>query len=139
MELLIAFHVIFIVCWFSGLFYLPRLFVYHVSCAEKVGQERFKIMEHKLYYYITTPSGVLTTFCGLLLWLPRYDYYANMNWLHAKLILVVFLWIYHISCGYYLYQLRHDKNTKTERFFRFFNEVPVLILVPVVILSFVKP
>lgn len=136
---LIAFHVIFIVCWFSGLFYLPRLFVYHAACKDEAGNERFKIMEHKLYYYITTPSALLATLCGLSLWLPKYSYYASMNWLHAKLILVVFLWAYHLSCGYYVHQYKHNKNTRSERFFRFYNEFPVLILVPVVILSFVKP
>src|SRR5688572_26157538 len=109
MQWLIAFHVISVVCWFSGLFYLPRLFVYHVSCEDAPGKARFKIMEHKLYYYITMPSAIFTTIFGLCLWLPHYNYYSHMNWLHAKLILVLCLWAYHLVCGYYVYLFKHDR------------------------------
>lgn len=139
MQWLIAFHVIFMVCWFSGLFYLPRLFIYHVDCQERAGQQRFKIMEHKLYYYITMPAAILTTVCGLSLWLPRYAHYAHMNWLHIKLILVLVLWAYHLVCGYYVWCFKQDRNRHTDRFYRIFNEVPTVILVIIIILSFVKP
>lgn len=139
MQWLIAFHVIGVVCWFSGLFYLPRLFVYHASCKDALGNARFKIMEHKLYYYITLPSAIVTSIFGLSLWLPNYNYYSHMNWLHAKLILVLCLWAYNLSCRRYVYLFKHDKNIHTEKFFRYFNEIPTVILVIIVILSFVKP
>ena len=136
---LLAFHVICVVCWFSGLFYLPRLFVYHADCEDKPGNERFKVMEHKLYYYITLPSAILASLLGLSLWLPQYTYYANDWWLHIKLIFVVFLWLFTLACGYYLKQFSLNLNVKTHRFYRYFNEIPSFILVVVVILSFVKP
>jgi putative membrane protein len=139
MQWLIAFHVIFVVCWFSGLFYLPRLFVYHADCHDQPGNERFKIMEHKLYYYITIPSAILATIFGLSLWLPHYDEYAHMTWLHAKLILVLILWFFTVACGYYVKQFKLNKNHHSHKFYRYFNEVPSIILVAVVILSFVKP
>ncbi|MFN7096665.1 MAG: CopD family protein [Gammaproteobacteria bacterium] len=139
MQWLIAFHVIFVVCWFSGLFYLPRLFVYHADCTDEPGNQRFKIMEHKLYFYITIPSAVLASLFGLMLWLPHYGMYAHMVWLHVKLILVLLLWVFTVVCGYYVKLFKANKNPYSHKFYRYFNEIPSIILVAVVILSFVQP
>ena len=122
-----SFHLIFMVTWFAGLFYLPRLFVYHVMSDDAASQARFKIMERKLYYGIATPGGLLTVGCGL--WL----------WLHAKLILVAALIGYHLFCARLVYLFSHDRNQRSHVFYRWFNEVPVLILVAVIVLAVVKP
>lgn len=132
-----AFHVIFMVTWFSGLFYLPRLFVYHaMSGDDKTGSERFKIMERKLYWGIMTPGGVLTVSTGLLMALGFGD---HGSWLYPKLGLVFLLVIYHIWCGRLLLDFRNDCNSHSHVWYRWFNEAPVLILIPVVILVVVKP
>ena len=95
-----AFHIIFIVTWFAGLFYLPRLFVYHAMSDDSISNERFKIMERKLYYGITTPSAVLTVVFGVwMLWDYAWVAFSKTGWLHAKLTLVVILIGYHIYCG----------------------------------------
>lgn len=139
MDWLKAFHVISVVVWFSGLFYLPRLFVYHTQCThEPAANQRFKIMEYKLYYYITTPGALLASLFGAIMLFSHHSLYIHMNWLHVKLVLVGCLWIYHICCGYYLHQFRIDKNIKSERFYRAFNEFPTIILISVIILSYVK-
>lgn len=134
-----AFHVIFVVTWFSGLFYLPRLFVYHAMSDDKVSQDRFKIMERKLYYGITYPSGILATVFGV--WLLSYNFsgYMQLGWMHAKLALVVILWGYHLMCGKYRKDFYHDRNRHSHKFYRWFNEFPVLILIAIVILVIVKP
>ncbi len=132
-----AFHVIFMVTWFSGLFYLPRLFVYHaMSGDDKTGSERFKVMERKLFWGIMTPGGILTVASGLLLVLGFGD---HGGWLYPKLVLVAMLVIYHIWCGRLLLDFRDDRNTRSHVWYRWFNEAPVLILIPVVILVVVKP
>ena len=135
-----ALHIISVVTWFAALFYLPRLFVYHAMCDDKIGNERFKIMERKLYRGIMTPSAVLTVIFGI--WLLSYysfEQLSTMYWLHAKLTLVLLLFGYHGYCGHLLRQFRNDTNTHTHVFYRWFNELPVLILVAVVILVVVKP
>ncbi len=136
-----AFHIIFVVCWFAGLFYLPRLFVYHAECAktDSVGNKRFKVMERRLYYGITYPSAILTTIFGI--WLMSYSFSAYMQagWMHAKLGLVALLWIYHLLCGHYRKQFARDNNQHSQRFYRLFNEIPAVILLIVVILVVVKP
>ncbi len=134
-----AFHVIAIVCWFAGLFYLPRLYVYHAAKPQGEINQQFKIMEHRLYYYITTPAGIATVLFGLALWLPNYDSYRHAMWLHIKLILVLLLIIYHGYCGYLLHRFKQDNNPFSERFYRYFNEVPTVILIAVVLLTFLKP
>jgi putative membrane protein len=139
MHLLKAFHVIAMVAWFAGLFYLPRLFVYHASCDDEPGNRRFKIMEHKLYYYITTPSAIVTTILGLALFFLRYSHYSHTFWIYIKMGLVFLLWVFHLYCGHCLKQFKRDKNPHSERFYRLINEVPTLILISVVILSFLKP
>lgn len=134
-----AFHVIFMVTWFAGLFYLPRLFVYHAKTKDKTVNEQLKIMEHRLYYYITTPGGILTIFLGCWLLSFHYEAYSHMMWLHIKLILVATLVIFHLLCGKYLLDFKHDRNQRSEKFFRIFNEYPSIILVAVILLTFVKP
>ena len=131
-----ALHVIFMVTWFAGLFYLPRLFVYHAMAEDEVSIERFKIMERKLFYGIITPGGLLTVVFGLWLWL---GYGISGGWLHAKLALVVVLIAYHIYCGKLLADFKHDRNRRAHLFYRWLNELPVLILVAIVILVVVKP
>ncbi|KTD55838.1 transmembrane protein [Legionella santicrucis] len=134
-----AFHIIAMVAWFSGLFYLPRLFVYHADSHDAISLNRFKIMERRLYYGIIWPAALLTTILGL--WLISYNpwYYLKEGWMHAKLSLVVLLWIYHLSCGHYLKAFAQDKNQKSVRFFRIYNEIPTLLLISIVILVVVKP
>lgn len=135
-----AFHIIAMVAWFAGLFYLPRLFVYHASTTDKISLERFKIMERRLYYGITWPAAILTTTLGLWLLEPLWSvYYHKAPWMHAKLGLVVLLWGYHLSCGYFVKRFKHNKNTRSELFYRAFNEVPTLFLISIVILVVVKP
>ena len=131
-----ALHIIFMVTWFAGLFYLPRLFVYHAQSEDRVSQERFKVMERKLYYGIMAPGAVLTVAFGLWLWL---GYGFSGGWLHAKLSLVAVLVAYHLWCGKLLIDFKHDRNAKSHVWFRWFNEFPVLILFAVVILVVVKP
>lgn len=135
-----AFHLIFVVTWFSALFYLPRLYVYHAMCEDEAGNARFKIMERKLYRGIMTPSAVLTLVFGL--WLLSFyslEQIAGMAWLHAKLTLVVLLFAYHGICGRMLKQFAADNNKRGHKFYRWFNELPVLLLIAVVILAVVKP
>ncbi len=134
-----AFHLIFIVTWFSGLFYLPRLFVYHSGATDMVGIERFKVMERKLYYFITTPSMLLAVLFGLWLLIPNWDFYKTAGWMHTKLLLVVLLIGYHHMCGYYLKQFAKNNNQHSEKFYRIFNEIPVLFLVAIIILAVVRP
>ncbi len=129
-------HIIFMVTWFAGLFYLPRLFVYHAQSDDRASQERFKVMERKLYYGIMAPGAVLTIVSGLWLWL---GYGFSGGWLHAKLALVAVLVAYHLWCGKLLIDFKHDRNGKSHVWFRWFNEFPVLVLFAVVILVVVKP
>lgn len=127
------------VAWFSGLFYLPRLYVYHAESQDKISLERFKIMERRLYYGITWPAGLVTTILGL--WLLNYNmsYYLKAGWMHTKLTLVLILWIYHLVCGHYLKLFALDRNTKSSRFYRFFNEMPTLLLIGIVLLVILRP
>ena len=136
MLLLKALHIVFMVTWFAGLFYLPRLFVYHAQVSDAVSNGRFKVMERKLYYGIMAPGAVLTIGSGLWLWL---GWGFSGGWLHAKLALVAVLIGYHFWCGKLLADFRNDRNKRSHVWFRWFNEFPVLILLSVVILVVVKP
>ncbi|HWU82188.1 MAG TPA: CopD family protein [Methylophilaceae bacterium] len=131
-----AWHIIFMVTWFAGLFYLPRLFVYHAMTDDDVSKERFKIMERKLFYGIMTPGGVLTIVFGLWLWL---GYGISGDWLIAKLLLVAGLVAYHGYCGVLMADFKHDRNQHSHVYFRWFNEVPVLALIAIIVLVEVKP
>jgi len=135
-----AFHIIAVVTWFAALFYLPRLFVYHAMSSDPVSIERFKIMERKLYRGIMTPSAIIVLLFGLwLLWDYAWAAYKGMGWLHLKLVLVALLYAYHGYCGHLLKRFAEDKNTRSHVYYRWFNELPVLILIAVVILVVVKP
>ena len=135
-----ALHLIFMVTWFAGLFYLPRLFVYHAMSDDSISNERFKVMERKLFYGIMTPGAILTLIFGF--WM-LYDYawviYASSGWLHAKLALIAVLVFYHIICGKYVRDFRDEKNKHGHVYYRWFNEAPVLILIVIIILASVKP
>jgi putative membrane protein len=133
-------HVVFMVTWFAGLFYLPRLFVYHAMSEDSLSRERFKVMERKLYYGIMTPGAVITVLLGL--WL-LFDYawavYQHSGWLHAKLALVAVLIAYHVHCAKLVLDFKHERNTRSHVFFRWYNEFPVIILIAVVLLAVAKP
>lgn len=131
-----ALHISFMVTWFGGLFYLPRLFVYHAMSSDTTSIERFKIMERKLYFGIMTPSAVLTIIFGLWLWL---GYGISGGWMHGKLFLVLILVIYHLHCGKLLKDFKHNRNRYSHVFYRWYNEFPVLLLFAVIILVVVKP
>ncbi len=131
-----ALHIIFMVTWFAGLFYLPRLFVYHAMVEDQTSRERFKIMERKLFYGIMTPGGVLTIVFGTWLWL---GYGITGGWLHAKLILVGMLVAYHLYCGKLLADFKRDRNRHGHVWYRWFNELPVLLLIGAVLLVVLKP
>lgn len=139
MLIIKAFHLIAVVAWFAGLFYLPRLFVYHADAHDEISLTRFKLMEKRLYYAITWPAAVVASLLGLWLvsFYPRY--YLSAGWMHMKFGLVLVLWGYHLFCGHYLRSFALDENKKNSRFFRIFNEVPTLLLVGIVILVVVKP
>jgi putative membrane protein len=130
-----AFHIIFVVSWFAGLFYLPRIFVNHAMATEPAEIERLKLMEHKLYRFMT-PLAVLALALGLWLWL---GYGFGGGWMHAKLALVVVLIGYHLYCGKLVKLFAADQNSRSDKFYRVFNELPVLVLMAVTILVVVKP
>lgn len=133
-----AFHIIFVITWMAAIFYLPRLFVYHAMSDDRISQERFKVMERKLYRGIMTPSMILATLLGawIIYLVPGY---LQAGWLHAKLTVVFALIGYHFWCGHILKQFRDDKNTRSHVWYRWFNEVPVLALFAIVIFVVVKP
>jgi len=134
-ELVKAFHIIFVITWFAALFYLPRLFVYHADTKDEIGNERFKVMERKLFVMMTI-GGSLAVLFGLWLWL---GFGITGTWLHTKLALVLVLIGYHIYCGKIVADFRNDRNTRNDRFYRMLNEFPTLILFAIVILVVVKP
>ncbi|HTL24973.1 MAG TPA: CopD family protein [Burkholderiales bacterium] len=131
-----ALHIVFMVTWFAGLFYLPRLFVYHAMTDDRVSHERFLVMERKLYWGIMTPGGVLTIVFGLWLW---FAWGFSGGWLHAKVALTALLVVYHIWCGKLMLDFRAGRNRKSHVWFRWFNEAPTLVLFAVVILVVLKP
>ena len=135
-----AFHLITMVTWFAGLFYLPRLFVYHAMSDDKISHERFIVMERKLYYGIMTPGMVLTLALGAWM-LTDYAWaiYASSGWLHTKLLLLALLVGYHIQCGRWLADFKNDRNSHTHIYFRWINEIPVIFLIAIIILATVKP
>lgn len=134
-----AFHLIAVVCWFAGLFYLPRLFVYHAMSEDTASQERFKIMERKLYRGIMTPAAIATIALGLWMLHLNPTYYLATGWIKLKLLLVLMLFIYHLSCGHFLRRFAADNNTRSHVFFRFFNELPVVLLIAIVLLAVLRP
>jgi len=136
-EWMKALHIIFMVTWFAGLFYLPRLFVYHAMPENKTSFELFKVMEHRLYIMMTL-GGVLTLIFGLILFFLNTSYYLSTFWFPAKFALVVILIVYHIVCRQIIVRFRFDKNTRSHRWYRWFNEAPSLLLMGIVILVVLK-
>uniref|UniRef100_A0A486XTI1 Protoporphyrinogen IX oxidase n=1 Tax=Rheinheimera sp. BAL341 TaxID=1708203 RepID=A0A486XTI1_9GAMM len=134
-----ALHVFFMVAWFAGIFYLPRLFVYHASTQSPDCDAEFKVMERRLLYFVT-PFAVLTLVFGLLL---IYSYgrawFSVSSWLHYKLVLVALLYAYHAYCFKLLADFKHNRNRYSPRFYRIFNELPVLVLLAVLLLAYLKP
>ena len=130
-----ALHIIFVISWFGGLFYLPRLFVNHAMITDSATSERLKLMERKLYRFMT-PLGVLALVFGIWLWL---GYGYSGTWLYIKLGLVAVLVVYHLYCGHLVKVFAADANQYGHVFYRWFNEVPVLILFAIVFLVVLKP
>lgn len=134
-----AFHIFFMVAWFAGIFYLPRLFVYHAGVTNTETSETLKIMERRLLYFVT-PFAIFTLIFGLLLIMQNgAEWFRQAGWMHTKLLLITLLYIYHGYCFKLLADFKHDRNTRSAKFYRVFNELPVLILLSVVILAVVKP
>jgi len=132
-----AFHVVFVVTWFAGLFYLPRLFIYHVTATDEIGLQRFVVMERRLFG-IMTIGAVLAVVFALSMILAAPGYLA-FGWLRVKLVLVALLIGYHIWCYRLMLALRAGRNSRSERWLRLFNEVPALLLIAIVVLAVVKP
>jgi len=127
------------VTWFAALFYLPRLFVYHAGAKDEASNQRFKIMERKLYYGIAAPGAIITIVLGV--WLIHLYGYGLLSalWLQIKIALVTLLVIYHLYCGKLLKDFKHDNNRHSHVWFRWFNELPVFILIAVILLVELKP
>jgi putative membrane protein len=134
-----AFHVIFMVTWFAGLFYLPRLFVYHAMSHDVISRERFVIMERKLLWGIMTPGATITILLGLWMLVAGRSVYLSAGWMHVKLAIVALLLLYHLWCGKLVRDFKYGRATHSHVWYRWFNEVPVLFLVTIVILTIVKP
>ena len=129
-----ALHIIFMVSWFAGLFYLPRLYVHHAMTTDAATSERLKIMERKLFFFIT-PWAILTIVLGIWLWL---GYGFTGTWLTIKIALVFLLVIYHVVCGFYMVDFREDRNKRSHVYYRWFNELPLLLLIGIVFLVVIK-
>lgn len=136
MQWIKAFHIIFMVTWYAGLFYLPRLFVYHANVSDQVSHERFCTMEWRLFI-IMTIGALLTIAFGV--WLVAGWFWPLPEWLQIKLGLVLLLVIYHSYCFYIIRRFADHRNNHSDRFFRIFNEIPSLILIAIVILAVVRP
>lgn len=134
-----AFHIISVITWFAGIFYLPRLFVYHAACKDEISIERFKIMEHKLYRLIMMPSMVITLALGLTMLALGWQGLSVQAWVWVKIALVGLLVAYHFHCGYIIKTFVEDRQHRSERFFRIYNELPVLVLIPVILLVVLQP
>ena len=135
-----ALHIIFMVTWFAGLFYLPRLFVYHSMSSDQISVDRFKTMERKLFFGIMTPGAVLTIIFGLwTLFANGWAAYAGTLWLHIKLACILILIAYHIYCGKLLIDFKYDRNRHSHVWYRWFNEIPVILLFVIVTLAVVRP
>jgi len=135
-----AIHVIGMVSWMAGMFYLPRLFVYHSMADDEISIERFKTMESRLYNGIMMPSFIITTILGF--WMMQnyaWEVYSEVYWLKIKLFLVAILVAYHFYCGHLVRVFAEDRNVKSHVFFRWFNEFPVIVLIAIIILAVVKP
>lgn len=133
-----AFHIIFMVTWFAGLFYLPRLFVYHAMAEDAATREHLKLMERKLYKFVTPLMWLMVGFGLWLIFLNGWEWFGMQTWLHIKLVLVVILIAYHFYCGKIVKDFQDDQNVRNHVFYRWFNEFPVLFLFAIVILAVIK-
>lgn len=136
-------HIFSIIAWFVGIFYLPRLFVYHAqltnSAADKSTAAWFKIMEKRLLFFVT-PFALLSIICGvILIFLYGRDWFIASHWLHHKITLVIILCVYHGYCFKLLKDFSNDNNQRSHVFYRIFNELPVLLLIAIIILAVMKP
>ena len=131
-------HVIFMVCWFAGIFYLPRIFVYYAQAEDPATRQTLATMARKLFKFVT-PVMILTVFFGLWRLSYQFDYYLTSGWMHLKLLLVVFLVAYHVQCGVYMARINRGEDDKTHVFYRVFNEVPVLALFVIVMMVYLRP
>lgn len=132
-----ALHVTFVVTWFAGVFYLPRLFVYHAAATDEVSLERFVVMERRLFGIMSVGAALAITFAISMLVL--HPEYLSMGWLRLKLVFVTLLIVYHVSCRVQMKSLAEGRNTHSPRWFKLFNEVPSVLLIGIVILAVVKP
>jgi protoporphyrinogen IX oxidase len=132
-----AFHIVFVIAWFAGIFYLPRLFVYHASTEDAATRERLKIMERRLFGMMTFGAVLALGFAMAML--IRAPSFLDMKWMHVKLALVALLLGYHVWCYRLVVAFRKDRNRHTERWYRVFNELPLLLLIAIVVLVTVKP
>ncbi|MEH6549020.1 MAG: protoporphyrinogen oxidase HemJ [Pseudomonadales bacterium] len=133
-----AFHIIFVVCWFAGIFYLPRLFVYHAMNEDSAVRAQLSVMEGKLYRF-TSMNAVLTVALGVAAFAMNTEYFLASAWFHAKMIGVILLIAYHLMCGHMVKQLAAGENIRSHIFYRWFNEAPVFLLLAIVILVVVRP
>lgn len=133
-----ALHIIFMVTWFAGLFYLPRIFVYYAASEHRVTRTQLAVMARKLYRFVT-PFMVIAIALGLAMIAQNPDYYLQAKWMWLKVGGVGFLVIYHLQCGRYVNAIYNNSNQHGHVFYRFFNEVPVLFLFGIVILAVLKP
>ncbi|KZN58977.1 CopD family protein [Pseudoalteromonas luteoviolacea] len=134
-----ALHIFFMVAWFAGIFYLPRLFIYHTMTEEKACKAMLKIMERRLLYFVT-PFAILTGIFGVLTIVEfGREWFKHNMWLHYKLVFVIILYIYHGYCFKLLADFKHDRNIRSTRFYRFYNEFPVFLLLPIILLAVLKP
>jgi putative membrane protein len=136
-EIIKVLHIISVICWFAGLFYLPRLFVYHVNCHDN-STDMLKTMERKLFNYIMKPSLIATWIFGVWLLYLTPEWYSD-GWIHLKLICVIILSTYHYKCGKFVKVFEKNKNTKAEKYYRYFNEIPSVLLIIIVFLVVLKP
>jgi len=133
-----ALHIIFVTCWFAGLFYLPRIFVYYAASEHRVVRAQLAVMARRLYRFVT-PFMVIAVALGLAMLASNPDYYLSARWMQVKLAGVLLLILYHFQCGRYVREIGDNRNRKSHVFFRFFNEAPVLLLFAIVLLAVLKP
>lgn len=133
-----AFHIIFVVCWFAGLFYLPRIFVYYAASEHAQTRQQLAVMARRLYRFVT-PFMFIAIALGIAMIWQNPDYYLQASWMWLKLAGVAFLVVYHFQCGRYVAAINADADRHSHVFYRFFNEVPVLFLFAIVLLAVLKP
>ena len=132
-----AFHIVFVITWFAGLFYLPRLYVYHAQASDSISTQRFAIMERRLFAIMTIGAAASILFGGLML--IASPGYLQMTWLKVKLLFVALVIAYHVYCYKLMRDFAAQRNTRSSKWFRAFNELPSVLLIVIVILAVVKP